>query len=37
VRYYNLMGVESEKPFEGINIVVTRYADGSVSSSKIMR
>ncbi len=37
VRYYNLMGVESEKPFEGINIVVTRYADGSVSSCKIMR
>lgn len=37
VRYYNLMGVESEKPFEGINIVVTRYADGSISSSKIMR
>ena len=37
VRYYNLMGVESEKPFEGINIVVTRYTDGSVSSSKIMR
>ena len=36
-RYYNLMGVESEKPFEGINIVVTTYSDGTRSSAKILR
>ena len=37
VRYYNLMGVESSKPFEGINIVVTTYSDGSRTSKKILR
>ena len=37
VRYYNLMGVESDKPFDGINIVVTTYSDGSRSSRKILR
>ena len=37
VSYYNLMGVESKKPFEGINIVVTRYSDGSTSATKVLR
>lgn len=37
VRYYNLMGMESEQPFQGINIVVTRYSDGSISTVKVMR
>lgn len=37
VRYYNLMGIESDKPFDGINIVVTTYSDGSRSSRKILR
>ena len=37
VRYYNLMGVESNKPFDGINIVVTTYNDGSRTSRKIHR
>ena len=37
VRYYNIMGMESKKPFEGINIVVTRYTDGSTSTTKILR
>ena len=37
VRYYNLMGIESDKPFDGINIVVTFYNDGSRSSKKVMR
>ena len=36
-RYYNLMGVESSKPFEGVNIVVTRYNDGSISTRKVLR
>ncbi len=37
VRYYNVMGMESEQPFEGINIVVTRYSDGSASTVKVLR
>ncbi len=37
VRYYNLMGVESDKPFDGLNIVVTTYSDGSRTSKKILR
>ena len=37
VRFYNLMGVESDRPFEGVNIVVTRYTDGSRSTVKVLR
>ena len=37
VDYYNLLGVRSDAPFEGINIVVTRYSDGSTSAFKILR
>ena len=37
VTYFNLMGQESSHPYEGINIVVTRYSDGSTSAVKIMR
>ena len=34
VKYYNVAGIESERPFEGVNIVVTRYSDGSTSTVK---
>ena len=37
VHYYNMMGVRSDKPFDGINIVVTTYSDGSRTSKKILR
>ncbi len=37
VRYYNVMGMESEQPFDGINIVVTRYSDGTTSAVKVMK
>ena len=37
VRYYNILGQASETPFEGINIVVTRYSDGSMTSRKVLR
>jgi hypothetical protein len=37
VTYYNLMGIESSKPFEGINIVVTRYSNGSISTAKVLK
>ena len=34
VTYYNAAGMSSNKPFEGLNIVVTRYTDGKVNSTK---
>ena len=34
VKYYNLMGVESSTPFDGVNIVVTTYDNGSRITSK---
>ncbi len=37
VKYYNLAGVESNEPFDGVNIVVTRYTDGSMSTSKVIK
>lgn len=37
VSYYNVMGQESKTPHQGINIVVTRYSDGSTSTIKLMR
>ena len=37
VRYFNVMGMESKTPFEGINIVVTRYTDGSFSTAKVLK
>ncbi len=35
--FYNVQGMSSDKPFNGINIVVTRYSDGTVSTSKVIR
>ncbi len=35
--YYNIQGMESDKPFDGVNIVVTRYSDGATSISKVVR
>ena len=37
IRYYNVMGLESETPFDGINIMVIRYKDGSFTSKKILK
>ncbi len=37
VKYYNMMGVESDVPFQGVNIVVTRYTDGSQSTHKMLK
>ncbi|MBQ2563081.1 MAG: hypothetical protein II559_06680 [Muribaculaceae bacterium] len=34
VVYYNLLGVASDHPFKGVNIVVTEYDDGSKSTRK---
>jgi len=35
--YVNMMGVESATPFDGVNIVVTTYSDGSKTTSKVIR
>ena len=35
-RYYNLMGVESSTPYQGVNIIVKEYTDGSRESSKVI-
>jgi hypothetical protein len=37
IRYYNIMGQESTTPFDGINIMVVRYKDGSMISKKILK
>lgn len=37
VTYYNLLGVSSDCPFEGVNVVVTTYTDGTKSSKKIVK
>ena len=37
VVYYNMMGVESDVPHPGINIVEKRYSDGSRSVEKVIR
>jgi len=37
VVYYNMMGVESDVPHRGINIVVTEYSDGSRTAVKMLR
>ena len=37
VKYYNLAGVESNKPFDGVNIMVTTYTDGTKSAVKVVK
>jgi hypothetical protein len=37
VKYVNAAGMVSNRPFDGMNIVVTTNADGSVSVSKVMK
>jgi hypothetical protein len=36
VTYYNLTGVKSDKPFDGVNVVVTRYTDGTQRTTKVV-
>ena len=35
-RYYNMMGVESSAPFQGVNIIVKEFTDGSRESRKVI-
>ena len=37
VKYVNVAGVVSDRPFEGVNIVVTEYTDGSRTTVKMVR
>ena len=36
-RYFNLLGFEAKEPFKGINIVVTRYSDGTIRTHKVLK
>lgn len=37
VKYYNVAGMESAEPFNGVNIVVTNYTDGTKSTTKVIK
>lgn len=37
VKYYNIAGVESNVPFEGVNVVVTTYEDGTKAATKVIK
>ena len=37
VKYVSVAGVVSDRPFEGVNIVVTEYTDGSRTTTKMVR
>ena len=37
VKYVNIAGVMSDKPFDGVNIVVTTYSDGSKATTKVIK
>lgn len=36
-RYYNLAGSRSSTPFQGLNMEVTRFSDGTVRTAKVMK
>ncbi len=35
--YINAQGMQSDKPFSGVNIMITRYSDGSTTTTKVIR
>ncbi len=37
VKYYNVAGMESNVPFEGVNIKVVTFNDGTTSTSKVIK
>ena len=37
VKYINVAGMESNVPFEGVNIMVTTYNDGTTTTSKVIK
>jgi|GEM_PF-2742466 hypothetical protein len=37
VKYFNAAGMESDVPFNGVNIVVTKYVDGTTKAVKVVK
>ena len=37
VTYFNSLGMQSSQPFSGVNVVVTRYTDGTTTTTKIVK
>ncbi len=37
IKYVNVAGIESSKPFDGVNIVVTTYTDGTKAVQKVLK
>lgn len=37
VRFYNQLGISSDNPFQGVNIKVTTYGDGTRATEKVIR
>ncbi len=37
VAYYNVIGQKSDTPFDGMNIVVTSYSDGTTRTAKVIK
>ena len=37
VRYVNVAGQESDTPFDGVNIIVTTYTDGTTTTAKVIK
>jgi len=37
VTYYNIAGMESAEPFDGVNIQVTTYNDGTTTTNKVIK
>lgn len=37
VTYYNVAGAASSQPWQGVNIVVTRYSDGTSTTTKVVK
>lgn len=37
VTYYSPIGQSSREPFDGVNIIVTRYNDGTISTTKVIK
>ena len=37
VTYVNAQGMTSDKPFDGFNIVITKFSDGTTTTTKVMR
>ena len=37
IKFVNIAGMQSDKPFDGVNIVVITYTDGTTATSKVVR